>query len=387
MRRSAKNICNSHPKNCILPKIFAMRFLLMMTCLCGALFTACSSCNGSGTKPGQTAAQQRPRQQKAQIAIVSPKNNEQQPLGATITLSTQMKDGAETIDSLRWFVDGKWLKTTKGEDITWNTAGQTTGTHRVEAVSYYSSGQRENILVSILLLAPQAPKQYTYKVIQTYPHDTKAYTQGLLFDEGFLYESTGLRGESTLRKVNLQTGESVMSINLATEMFGEGLALVGDKLIQLTWQNQVAFVYQKSDFKQLNRINYQIREGWGLTYNGTHLLMTDGSATLYFLDKDYLTEVRRLEVCDDKGAVYQLNELEYINGELWANVYTTDDILRIDPKTGVVTGRINMAGLLNSSEQKAADVLNGIAYDEKTGKIYVTGKYWPKLFEIQVNSR
>jgi len=146
-------------------------------------------------------------------------------------------------------------------------------------------------------------------------------------------------------------------------------------------------VYQKSDFKQLNRINYQIREGWGLTYDGTHLLMTDGSATLYFLDKDYLTEVRRLEVCDDKGAVYQLNELEYINGELWANVYTTDDILRIDPKTGVVTGRINMAGLLNSSEQKAADVLNGIAYDEKTGKIYVTGKYWPKLFEIQVNSR
>ena len=147
----------------------------------------------------------------------------------------------------------------------------------------------------------------------------------------------------------------------------------------------MAFIYQKSDFKLLNRINYPMREGWGLTYDGTNLLMTDGSATLYFLDKDSLAEVSRLEVCDDKGLVQNLNELEYINGELWANVYQTDDILRIDPKTGVVLGRINMSGLLNSSDKKTGvDVLNGIAYDEKTGKIYVTGKNWPKLFEIQI---
>jgi len=318
---------------------------------------------------------------------VSPKNNEEYPLGAIITLSAKARDEAEPIDSLRWFVNGKWLKTTKGEDITWNTAGQTTGTHRIEAVTFFSSGQRENSLTGILLLAPQAPKQYTYKVMQIYPHDTKAYTQGLLFDDGFLYESTGQKGESTLRKVNLQTGEPVQTINLPPEMFGEGLALVDDKLIQLTWQNQVAFVYQKSDFKLLNSISYPMREGWGLTYDGTHLLMTDGSATLYFLDKDYLAEVRRLEVCDDKGPVYRLNELEYINGELWANVYTTDYIVRIDPKTGVVLGRINMSGLLSDSEKAAVDVLNGIAYDEKTGKIYVTGKYYPKLFEIQVISR
>jgi len=360
-----------------------------MTCLCCTLFTACSSCNssGGGAKSGQTAEQQRPRQRRAQIAITSPKNNEKYPLGAIITLSAQARDGAEPVDSLRWFVNGKWLKTTKGEDIIWNTAGQTTGTHRIEAVTYYSSGQRENTLTSVLLLAPQAPKQYTYKVMQVYPHDTKAYTQGLLFNDGYLYESTGQKGESTLRKVILQTGEPIQIINLAPEMFGEGLALADDKLIQLTWQNQVAFIYQKSDFKLLNRIKYPMREGWGLTFDGTHLLMTDGSATLYFLDKDYLAEVRRLEVCDDKGPVYQLNELEYIDGELWANEYTTDNILRIDPKTGVVLGRINMSGLLNESEKKNVDVLNGIACDEKTGKIYVTGKYWPKLFEIQVISR
>ena len=366
-----------------------MRFIFLMTCLCCALITACSSCNrgGSGAFSNRTEGQQRSRQQKARITIVSPKNNEKQPLGAMITLSAKVQDGAESIDSLRWFIDGRWLKTTKGEDVIWSTAEQTTGTHRIEVGAYYSSGQRENVLTSMLLLASQAPRQYAYRVIQAYPHDTKAYTQGLLFDDGFLYESTGSYGGSSLRKVNLLTGEPIQVVSLPADMFGEGLALADDKLIQLTWQNQVAFVHQKSDFKLLNRINYPMREGWGLTYDGTHLLMTDGTATLYFLDKDYLTEVRRLEVCDNKGTVQQLNELEYINGELWANVYQTDDILRIDPKTGVVLGRINMAGLLNSSERFGTDVLNGIAYDETTGKIYVTGKNWPKLFEIQVRAK
>jgi glutamine cyclotransferase len=221
--------------------------------------------------------------------------------------------------------------------------------------------------------------------MHVYPHDPNAYTQGLLFDGGFLYESTGLKGESSLRKVDLQTGKPENVTALPAEMFGEGLALVDDRLIQLTWKDQLAFVYQKSDFEPIDRISYPMREGWGLTFDGANLLMTDGTATLYVLDREYLSEVRRLEVCDNKGPVQQLNELEYINGELWANVYYTDDILRIDPKTGMVLGRINMTGLLNSSDKESnTDVLNGIAFDEKSGKIYVTGKNWPKLFEIKV---
>jgi glutamine cyclotransferase/predicted small secreted protein len=366
-----------------------MRFLFLIISLCCTLVSACSSCNRGGrdTKSGSAVEQQRPRQQrKAQIAIVSPTNNEKQPLGAVVTLSAKMKDGAETLDSVRWLVDGKWLKTSKDEDVAWNTAGQTTGTHRIEAIAYYSSGQRDMIPTSVFLLAPQPPKQHTFKIVQTYPHDANAYTQGLLFDEGYLYESTGLKGESSLRKVNLQTGEIVQAIDLSSDFFGEGLALVDNKLIQLTWQEQVAFVYQKSDFKLLKRIPYLMREGWGLTFDGTHLLMTDGTATLYFLDREYLAEARRIEVCDNKGLVGHLNELEYINGELWANVYLTDDILRIDPKTGIVLGRLDMTYLSKISGRKAeADVLNGIAYDEKTGKIYVTGKNWPKLFEIVVS--
>jgi len=374
-----------HQKNITLPQIifhhelaFTMRFFFLLINLCCILITACSSCN-SGNQ-----GQQRQRRQRAQIAIVSPKNNDRQLLGKTITLSTKARDGAGAIDSVRWHINGKWLKTTKGEDVAWNTAGHTTGTQRIEAAAFYAAGGRDIVVTDVLLLAPQAPEQYTYKVMKVYPHDPKAFTQGLLFDNGFLYESTGLKGESQVRKVNLQTGEPVQVFNLPTEYFGEGLALVDDKLIQLTWQEQVAFVYQKNDFKLLNRINFPMREAWGLTYDGTHLLMTDGTATLYFLDKDSLTEVHRLEVCDHKGKVDQLNELEYINGELWANVYYKDEILRIDTKTGIVLGRINMTGLLKANETSHANVLNGIAFDEKTGKIYVTGKNWPKLFEISV---
>jgi len=368
----------------------AMSFLFLKICLYCALLVAFSSCNrgGSGNKTGRTEEQQRPRRQRLQINIVSPQNNERQPLGATVTLSAKLRDGADAIDSLRWLVNGRLLQTTKGEDVRWNTEGQTTGTHRIEAVAHYASGHRDIVSSRILLLAPQPPKQYTYMKIQEFPHDPKAFTQGLLFHEGYLYESTGIKGESTLRKVNLQTGVPVRTIDLPEDVFGEGLALVDDKLIQLTWQEQVAFEYQISDLKLLRRINYPMREAWGLTFDGTHLLMTDGSATVYFLDREYLAEIRRIEVCDDKGLVDQLNELEYINGELWANIYYKDEIVRIDPKTGAVIGRINLTGLLRNSDRKPdTNVLNGIAYDDETGKIYVTGKNWPKLFEIQVISK
>ena len=366
-----------------------MRFPVLMIYLLSIVFAACLSCNQSGSSAKKTVTVERQRQRPRKMSITSPKNNEKQPLYSDIRLSVKLQSGADAVDSLRWLINGKWLKTNKGEDVIWTTSEQTTGTYRIEAIAYYSTGLFDMAAVSIVLTAPAAPKQYTYKLIQTYPHDANAYTQGLLFDDGFLYESTGQKGESTVRKVNLHTGEIVQKIDIPAEMFGEGLALVDDNLFQLTWQDRVAFVYQKSDFKLLKRINYNMSEGWGLTYDGAYLIMTDGSATLYFLEKENMTEIRRLEVCDNKGTVQYLNELEYINGELWANVYYTEDILRIDPNTGIVTGRINMTGLLKSNDIKSGhtNVLNGIAYDQATGKIYVTGKNWPKLFEIQVLAR
>jgi glutamine cyclotransferase len=351
------------------------------------VFVATSwSCDNSPRPKGGGIAGDRSSRRKAQISIVSPGNSDRIALGASLTLSAKAAGEGLQIDSLRWFVDGKLLVSSPLlKDTEWNTSGFTTGTHRVEAVAHYPDGNRDIVATTVLLLAPQPPKRYTYRIVAVYPHDVGAYTQGLLFDGGFFYESTGLAGESTLRKVLPATGEAVQSLNLPKEMFGEGLTLADNRLIQITWQNQTAFIYRKDDFSLLQKLSYPMREGWGLAFDGEHLLMTDGTARLYFMDREYFTEVRRLEVCNHTGTVPLLNELEYINGELWANVYHQDVILRIDVRTGAVTGVIDMKGLLNAGDMKSdTDVLNGIAFDQLTGKIYVTGKKWPKLFEIEI---
>ncbi|MDR3095210.1 MAG: glutaminyl-peptide cyclotransferase [Bacteroidales bacterium] len=353
--------------------------------VCAVAFASwsCNSCSSIGNNTA--SGNKKPPRHKVQVKIVSPKNNERAVLGATLHLS--LKAAADLqIDSIRWFANGKHITTSPTvEDIAWNTADETTGTHRIEAVAHYTGGERDIVSVSVLLLAPQPPKRYTYRIIKTYPHDAGAYTQGLLFDGGYLYESTGLRGESTVRKVVPTTGEVVQSLKMANDMFGEGLALVDDRLVQITWQNRTAFVYKKDDFSLLQKFSYPMPEGWGLTYDGEHLIMTDGSAWLYFMDKEYFTEVSRMEVCNHTGTATLLNELEYINGEIWANVYQRDEILRINPHTGTVTGIIDMKGLLHAADiNMGTDVLNGIACDKATGKIYVTGKKWPKLFEIEI---
>jgi glutamine cyclotransferase len=183
----------------------------------------------------------------------------------------------------------------------------------------------------------------------------------------------------------MNTGEIMQSVNLPAEFFGEGITSFDNKIIQLTWKEQVAFIYDKATFKLINKFNYPINEGWGITYNGNNLIMSDGSAHLYFLSKDDISVASQIEVCDDKGPVNKLNELEYIEGEIWANVWETDYIIRINPNNGEVTGKIDLSGLLKPEDKHPnIDVLNGIAYDPKSKHIIVTGKNWPKLFEITV---
>jgi len=230
-------------------------------------------------------------------------------------------------------------------------------------------------------LAPAAVAYYTYAVVNVYPHDPGAFTQGLVYADGVLYESTGLNGRSSLRRVALQTGEVLQRRELAPEFFGEGLALFNDRLIQLTWQNNTGFVYDVDSFELLQTWAYPT-EGWGLTHDGTHLIMSDGSAVLRFLDPHTFAVQREVTVTDAGRPVAQLNELEYINGEVFANVWTTDWVVRIDPRTGRVVGWVDLSGLLTPDERAAADVLNGIAYDSQGGRLFVTGKLWPKLFEI-----
>lgn len=245
---------------------------------------------------------------------------------------------------------------------------------------------------TVASLPEQAPvpfrvQNYTYEIVNVFPHDPSAYTQGLVYHQGVLYESTGLNGSSSLRKVELQTGRVLQRINVPAQFFAEGLALFNNKLFQLTWQSQRAFVYDLDSFNMLNTFNYT-GEGWGLTHDGRVLIMSDGTNQIRFLNPDTFAVQRTINVLDNGRPIQQLNELEYIKGEILANIYQTERIARIDPQHGRVTGWINLAGLLPYEDRaRGVDVLNGIAYDEAGDRLFVTGKLWPKLFEIRLLTR
>lgn len=223
-----------------------------------------------------------------------------------------------------------------------------------------------------------------YRIVNTYPHDPSAFTQGLVFADGVLYEGTGLRGQSSLRKVDLRTGTILQVRQLPVRFFGEGITIYGNRVIQLTWRAKVGFVYHKQTFQLLDTFNYST-EGWGITHDGRSLIISDGTSTLYLLDPQTFREVGRLEVHTRDGPVSRLNELEYVQGEIYANIWKTDRIARISPQTGEVAGWIDLERLLKPEDRyRRIDVLNGIAYDVKNDRLFVTGKLWPKLFEIEL---
>lgn len=226
--------------------------------------------------------------------------------------------------------------------------------------------------------------RYTYQVINVYPHDETAFTQGLIFEDGVLFESTGLYGQSTLRRVELETGNVTQVIKLSDNLFGEGITIFEDKIIQLTWRNNIGFVYDINSFELLETFEYPT-EGWGITHNSSALIMSDGSATLYFLDLETFQTIDRVEVYDEEP-VTLLNELEYINGRIYANIWGEDKIAIINPQTGQVTGWIDLTGINPTENQSRDNVLNGIAYDQNENRLFFTGKRWSKLYEIKLVS-
>ncbi|MGA9099157.1 MAG: glutaminyl-peptide cyclotransferase [Methanotrichaceae archaeon] len=224
---------------------------------------------------------------------------------------------------------------------------------------------------------------YGYKIINTYPHDTGAFTEGLVYDKGMLYESTGLYGKSTLRKVDLETGKVLDEIVLPDSLFGEGITIWKDRIIQLTWQSGTGLVYDKDNLSMIDSFTYNT-EGWGLTSDSKHLIMSDGTDTLYFLDPETFKMVGQIKVKNNGNPVNDLNELEYIKGMVYANVWLTDKIAIISPENGEVKAWIDLQGLLSEKARRNADVLNGIAYDSEGDRLFVTGKLWPSLFEIKL---
>lgn len=253
------------------------------------------------------------------------------------------------------------------------------------------------ILVMCILLAAISPSAggnqavrtdqvpvLTYRVVRSYPHDPGAFTQGLTVDQGELFEGTGRRERSFLRRVDRVTGAVLQQHALAGRFFGEGITIFGDRIIQLTWKAGIGFVYDKKSLALIRTFSYS-GEGWGLTHDGASLIMSDGTPTLRFLDPRSFAEIHCIKVVDPSGPVAGLNELEYVEGKLYANVWQTDRIAVIDPESGRVTAWLDLAGLLDPIPPgKPVDVLNGIAYDAKARKLYVTGKLWPRLFEIEV---
>jgi len=232
---------------------------------------------------------------------------------------------------------------------------------------------------------PDGVKHYTYEIVNTYPHDADAFTQGLIYYDNDLYEGTGLRGKSTLRFVDLETGTVIRQRNIGQastgNYFGEGITIFRDTVYQLTWLDTIGFKYNKDTFDSLGQFNYNT-QGWGITHDGAFLIMSDGSDSIMFIDPDNFSVIKAIKVSDSTGPIVRLNELEYINDEIYANVWQSNRIAIISPTTGNVTGWIDLTGII--AVTPSMDVLNGIAYDAATDRLFVTGKYWPSLFEINL---
>jgi glutamine cyclotransferase len=259
------------------------------------------------------------------------------------------------------------------------------GLHTLEAKVNYD-GETETVRQNISILNNKTPKVFTYEIINTYPHDIESYTQGLEFHNGILYESTGLRGKSKLKTVDYKTGDVLKNINLSNEYFGEGLSVLNNKLYQLTWQRGTGFVYNPETLEKVSSFKYgQSKEGWGLCNDSNVLYKSDGTDKIWTLNPDTLTEESNIQVFTNKGKIGRLNELEWIKGKIYANIYQKDGVVIINPKNGATEAVINFSSLKKKVKQHPQlDVLNGIAYNPETKTIFVTGKHWDKLFEVKI---
>ncbi|MDR1342707.1 MAG: glutaminyl-peptide cyclotransferase [Prevotellaceae bacterium] len=348
-----------------------MRFFLNFTLI---LFLAsCSSGAQRRRTPAATAT-------LSTLQLASPKNNAKVKNGERLTVSCLL-NGAR-YDSLVAYLDGRRVARVADTATDVKAATKTLGAKMLKVAAFSEGKEVAAARANITVLAPNAPKSYGYTVVNAYPHDEHAYTQGLQVYRDELYESLGIYGQSAVRRVDLKSGNVLQQKELHEKYFGEGICILNGLLYQLTWLEQTCLVYNLETLEQQASLPYS-GEGWGLTTDGACLIMSNGSNTICFVSPNDFAVRKRLEVYTDRGAVGNLNELELINGEIWANVYGSDNIVRIDTASGAVTGVVNMQNLLpNNLKSRNTDVLNGIAYNEKTGQIFVTGKNWKRLFEV-----
>ena len=365
------------------------KYIISFTVL--LLFVWTISCSGRPGKKNETTSDIKPLTDEASelnlVKLVAPGENEEFKLNQSFEVVLDLMFRNRIPDSVAVIFNGKIVKILKADPWKCSVPGEltnTTGRKSLKIIAY-KDGRLQNPIARFLIFYSDAvPKINRYKVINSYPHDRRAFTQGLFYDNGSLYESTGQETESSLRQVELATGKVIRQLNLESSLFGEGITLYRERIYHVTWTSKVGFVYEKETFKQINKIYYPT-QGWGLTTIGDKIVMSDGTNTLYFYEPELFTVISRIEVYDNEKKVDSLNELEYINGEIWANIWMEDRIARIDPGSGKVISYIDLQGLLPQNERnRETDVLNGIAFDKDSGRIFVTGKRWPKLYEIRV---
>ncbi|MDR0953771.1 MAG: glutaminyl-peptide cyclotransferase [Rikenellaceae bacterium] len=367
-------------------KVKNLSFILGVT----ALLVSVTSCGGCRQAvPDQAMNQYIARTRSVGrlvelISGVSPTLDQEFRQGDTIPISYRLTSDTIALDSAVLYLRGRRVGAMSGGVWPYIASAEHPTGRVPYRISAYLGGDSTVRVGEFAVRADSAPARYGYRVVKSYPHDNQAYTQGLFWHEGFLYESTGMTGQSTLRKVDLPTGEVLQSVPLEEEYFGEGAALLDGKIYQITWENNTGFIYDLATLEPLGQFGYT-GAGWGLTTDGQYLYMSDGTEKIFVLDPQTFRPLRTIEVYSEAGRVTQINEMEWIEGEIWANIYLTDQIVRIDPETGAVIGIIDLKRILPPADKDmSTDVLNGIAYDSATGRIFVTGKNWKKLFEIEV---
>ncbi len=329
----------------------------------GLLFISCGSNSG---------------QKKSDFSIKTNAEKGNISISETLNLSLENKK-SHIIDSVSYTLNGEKIDEKQALN------NYKLGKHTLEATVYFNN-EKQTTNTSITILNSETPKIYKFNIINEYPHDITSYTQGIEFFNDTIYESTGQYKESKLRKLNYKTGEVIKNINLANEYFGEGLTILNDKIYQLTWQMDVGFVYDVNTFDKLSSFSYgNSKEGWGLCNDANTIYKSDGTERIWLLNPETLVEQDYIQVFTNKGKIGRINELEWINGQIYANIYQKNGVAIINPKNGAVIGVIDFSSLKEKvTQHEKLDVLNGIAYNPKTKTIFVTGKRWDKLFEVEI---
>lgn len=367
---------------------FKVRINLTVLILAPAILVIVFSCCSSNQSQSEDKYNNTPPKQNT-FSIVTPKTNDIVRLGNSFNLKLSSKKQIVP-DSVVVFEKNKRISLTKISDINFTCSPETklAGRKNLEVKVYHSDTLSETLRLNITMLPTDEPKKLNYKLLRTIKHDAEAYTQGLFYHNGFLYESTGQPNRSSIRCVDPKTGDVLRKRKLEPQYFGEGIALIGNEIYMLTYRDRKGFVFNLQDFEIIREFSLQTEEGWGLTTDGKKLIMSDGSAYIYYFSPEYFTFENQVEICSNQRLINNINEMEFTPDGLYANIYGENNIVLINLETGVVTHALDLSGLFPQNVAKDMDhVLNGIAYNNVSKTFYVTGKQWPVMYEISITSK